>query len=179
MAIRGDCFYICVERGEILDMKIRKVTKEDLDMIANICTECFPSEEADTKEALKQRIKTFPETFYVVEIDNKVIGDINGPITNENAIYDELFTNASLHVPTGQYQVILTLEVLPEYRGQGIAEKLLNHMIEISRSDGRKGVILTCKKHLIKYYEKFGFKNKGISQSKLGGAVWYDMILEF
>ena len=27
--------------------------------------------------------------------------------------------------------------------------------------------------------KKFGYKNKGISKSVHGGAVWYDMILEF
>ncbi|MDD4297169.1 MAG: GNAT family N-acetyltransferase, partial [Ruminiclostridium sp.] len=43
----------------------------------------------------------------------------------------------------------------------------------------RKGLILTCKEHMIDYYSKFGFKNKGISNSQHGGAVWYDMILEF
>ena len=39
--------------------------------------------------------------------------------------------------------------------------------------------ILTCKEKLIGFYEKFGYVNLGISDSKHGGAVWYDMILEF
>lgn len=55
----------------------------------------------------------------------------------------------------------------------------MNHMIEVSRKAGRKGVILTCKNKLIHYYEKFGYVNKGISKSTHGGAQWYDMILEF
>ena len=36
-----------------------------------------------------------------------------------------------------------------------------------------------CKDRLIHYYAKFGYKNMGISKSVHGGAVWYDMILEF
>jgi hypothetical protein len=52
-------------------------------------------------------------------------------------------------------------------------------MIEVARSEGRKGVILTCKEKLLHYYSKFGFKNKGISESEHGGSQWYDMILEF
>ena len=44
---------------------------------------------------------------------------------------------------------------------------------------GCKGCILTCKEKLIGFYEKFGYVNLGISDSKHGGAVWYDMILEF
>ena len=52
-------------------------------------------------------------------------------------------------------------------------------MIEDAKNKGRKGLILTCKDRLIHYYAKFGYKNLGISESVHGGAVWYDMILEF
>ena len=37
----------------------------------------------------------------------------------------------------------------------------------------------TCKEHLIPYYEKFGYRNCGVSESVHGGAVWYDMRLTF
>ena len=40
-------------------------------------------------------------------------------------------------------------------------------------------MILTCKKHLIDFYSGFGFVNCGISKSVHGGAVWYDMELDF
>ena len=55
----------------------------------------------------------------------------------------------------------------------------MNTLIERARKQGRKGLILTCKEHLIKYYESFGYVNMGVSASVHGGAVWYDMILEF
>ena len=48
-----------------------------------------------------------------------------------------------------------------------------------AKQSGRKGLILTCKEGLIGFYEQFGYKNMGISASVHGGAVWYDMILEF
>ena len=69
--------------------------------------------------------------------------------------------------------------MIPDYRNKGVAEQLMNYMIEVSRLAGRKGVILTCKAELIHYYTKFGYVNKGISKSVHGGAEWYDMILEF
>ena len=50
---------------------------------------------------------------------------------------------------------------------------------DIKKHKGRRGCILTCKDTLIHYYEKFGYVNKGISESVHGGAIWYDMILEF
>lgn len=55
----------------------------------------------------------------------------------------------------------------------------MEQMIAVAKAVGRKGVILTCKDKLVRYYESFGFVNKGISESTHGNAVWYDMILEF
>ena len=61
----------------------------------------------------------------------------------------------------------------------GIAARLMNTLIDDARSAGRKGCTLTCKDRLIHYYAKFGYKDEGISASEHGGAVWYDMVLEF
>ena len=61
----------------------------------------------------------------------------------------------------------------------GIAAALMNAFIENARKQGRKGLILTCKEHLLSYYGSFGYQNEGISQSVHGGAVWYDMRLIF
>ncbi|WP_326909807.1 GNAT family N-acetyltransferase [Sedimentibacter sp. MB31-C6] len=162
-----------------MDIKIRRVSIEDLDSVSEVETRCFPEAEAATKSSIEQRIKTFPESFFVAEIDGIIIGFINGCVTNEMTIFDELFSDATLHIPNGDYQAIFGLDVISDYRKQGIAAQLMNHMIEVSRLNSRKGVILTCKDKLIHYYTKFGFKNKGISKSEHGGSVWYDMILEF
>ena len=67
----------------------------------------------------------------------------------------------------------------PEYERQGLGARLMEHMIGDARNRGRRGLILTCKEKLIHYYESFGYVNQGISQSTHGGAVWYDMVLEF
>lgn len=162
-----------------MNIKIRKVSIGDLDAVAEVEARCFPEAEAATKSSLEQRIKTFSDSFFVAEIDGKIIGFINGCITNEKTIYDELFGDANLNIPNGDYQAIFGLDVISEHRNQGIAAQLMNHMIEVSRLAGRKGVILTCKDNLIHYYSKFGFENKGVSKSEHGGSVWYDMILGF
>lgn len=163
----------------MMNIKIRQVTIEDLDAVAEVEARCFPEAEAAAKTSFEQRIKTFPEVFFVAEIDRKIIGFINGCIINGTVIQDELYHNSLMHIPNGAFQTVFGLDVLPEYRNQGIAAELMNHMIEVSKSSGRKGVVLTCKKKLIHYYEKFGYVNKGISHSVHGGAEWYDMILTF
>lgn len=160
-------------------MKIRQALIDDLDSVAEVEKICFPEAEAATRESLEQRIKTFQESFFVVETEGKIIGFINGCVTNETTIYDELYKDSSLHIPDGEYQTIFGLDVIPEYQKQGIAAQLMNHMIKASKEAGRKGVILTCKERLIHYYKKFGYVNKGVSQSVHGGAEWYDMILKF
>lgn len=162
-----------------MNIKIREVFIEDLSSVAEVESSCFPEAEAATKSSLKERIKTFPESFFVAELEGKIIGFINGCIINGTVIYDELYKDSTLHVPNGDYQTIFGLDVIPEYRNRGIAAQLMNYMIEVSKDAGRKGVILTCKEKLIHYYMKFGYKNKGISESVHGGAEWYDMILEF
>ncbi|KZL88547.1 GNAT family N-acetyltransferase [Clostridium magnum] len=162
-----------------MDIKIRRVAIEDLDAVTEVEARCFPEAEAATKASFEQRIKTFPESFFVAEIDGKIIGFINGCIINETTIYDELFSDATLHIPNGDYQTIFGLDVIFNYRNLGIAAQLMKHLIEVSRLAGRKGVILTCKEKLIHYYSKFGFENKGVSKSEHGASEWYDMILKF
>jgi ribosomal protein S18 acetylase RimI-like enzyme len=162
-----------------MNVKIRRVSIEDLDEVTEVEASCFPEAEAATKASFEQRIKTFPESFFVAEIDGKIIGFSNGCIINETTIRDELFSDATLHMPNGDYQTVFGLDVISDYRNQGIAAQLMNHLIEVSRLAGRKGVILTCKKKLIHYYSKFGFENKGVSESEHGGSEWYDMIYIF
>lgn len=162
-----------------MNITIRKVKIEDLKSVTKVEEICFPKAEAASIKSIEQRIKTFPESFYVAEVDGEIIGFVNGCVTNNTVIQDVLFKDASLHESNGDYQAIFGLDVIPEYRNKEIAAKLMNHIIEVSKATGRKGVILTCKDRLIHYYEKFGYKNIGVSNSVHGGAKWYDMILEF
>ncbi|MBV4420588.1 GNAT family N-acetyltransferase [Clostridium tyrobutyricum] len=162
-----------------MDIIIRQALLKDLDAISKVEAICFPKSEAATRESLKQRLNTFSESFFVAEKDKKIIGFINGCIINGTVIYDELYEDSTLHVPNGDYQTIFGLDVIPKYRNHGIALQLMNYIIDLSKISGRKGMVLTCKKRLIHYYEKFGYVNKGISKSVHGGVQWYDMLLKF
>ncbi|WP_320934179.1 GNAT family N-acetyltransferase [Hungatella effluvii] len=159
---------------------IRNVKAEDLDQVTEVEALCFPAAEAATEESFRKRIETFPESFLVAENESgKIIGFINGCVTDERTIRDEMFEDSGLHRADGMYQSIFGLDVIPEYRRQGVAADLMNHLIQTAKARGKKGMILTCKDRLIHYYEKFGYRSLGISGSVHGGAVWYDMLLEF
>ncbi len=162
------------------EYRIRNVVPEDLERVTEVEALCFPAAEAAGRESFEERIRLFPESFFVAEsAEGSIIGFINGCVTDERTIRDEMFEDGSLHCADGAYQSIFGLDVIPEYRRQGIAAALMERMIEAARQRGKKGLILTCKERLIPYYSKFGYQNLGISESVHGGAVWYDMILEF
>ena len=159
--------------------RIRQVTMEDLDRVTQVEAVCFPPAEAAGRESFRARIERLPDSFVVAEMDGEIVGFINGAVTDERTIRDEMFEDASLHNPQGRYQSIFGLDVVPERRHRGIAGELMEHMIEDARQKGRRGLILTCKDRLLGFYERFGYKCLGVSASVHGGAVWYDMILEF
>ena len=59
----------------------------------------------------------------------------------------------------------------------GIAKKLMQSFINLSKSRQKKGMVLTCKEALIPFYQQCGYTCLGVSHSIHGGAKWYDMIL--
>lgn len=161
----------------MVEVKIRGVRPEDLDRITQIESVCFPAAEAAQYESFKERIAAFPDYFLVAESAGLLIGFINGCVTNSTVIYDELFHSTQHHIADGKHLTVFGLDVIPEYRNQGIAAQLMKHFIQLAKDTGRSSVILTCKAQLVHYYESFGYVNNGLSGSTHGGAQWYDMTL--
>ena len=166
-------------KNQCLDITIRAAKLQDAQMLSRIEEVCFPGEEAAGLASFEARLKSFGNCFLIAEMDGKIIGFINGMVTDREAIVDEMFEDASLHKENGIWQSVFGLDVLQEYRCRGVAAELMRAFIAKAQEEGRKGCILTCKERLIPYYSKFGYVNKGISESQHGGAVWYDMLLEF
>lgn len=162
-----------------MDISIRQAVPDDLDAVTRVEELCFSEAEAAARESLCRRLRVFPDSFFVAEEKGRIVGIINGCVTNQRVISDEMFERADAHDPEGDYQTIFGLGVIPEYRCRGLATILMKHMIAAAKSRGRRGLILTCKESLIRFYESFGYRNMGVSASVHGGAVWYDMILEF
>lgn len=160
-------------------MQIRTATIADLEKIAEVEAICFPPAEAASKESFAKRLQVYPEHFWLLEDDGKLISFINGMVTDEMTIRDEMFADANLHNPTGAWQAIFGVNTLPEYRCKGYAAMVMCHVIEEARRQGCAGVILTCKEEKIAYYQKFGYEILGVSESVHGNAVWYDAILRF
>ena len=159
-------------------IQLRHANAKDVKAISELEALCFPAAEACTKEGFAKRIDVFGEHFILLEENGKLIGMINGMVTDQPTITDDLYEEASKHDPNGRYQSVFGLEVHPDYQHQGYAKLLMEAMLEQAKKENRSGCILTCKAHLVTFYEQFGYQNQGISASTHGNACWYDMFLD-
>ena len=160
-------------------MNIRHATPADLDAIAAVEAECFPAAEAATYDSIKARLAAFADHFWLLEDGDTLVGFVNGMATDLSDLSDEMYEDAEMHDPKGAWQMIFGVDTIPSYRRRGCAEQVLNRVIEDTRKAGRKGLVLTCKEHLVHYYAKFGFVSEGVSESTHGGVRWYQMRLTF
>lgn len=160
-------------------MEIRYGTMKDLKAVADVEAECFPAAEAAAEKDFADRLAVYPNHFWLLWEDEKLIGFVNGMVTNEPDLSDEMYKKAEMHDEEGAWQMIFGVNTRPEYRRQGYAEKIIRRAIDDAKCQKRVGLVLTCKDKLIPYYAKFGFVNEGISKSVHGNVVWYQMRLEF
>ncbi len=161
-------------------MNIRYATMADLDDIASVESECFPVLEAATKEEFEQRIKYYGNHFWLMFDEGKLIAFVDGFVTDEADLTDEMYENASMHNENGAWQMIFGVNTRPEYRRCGYAKELIKKAILDAREQNRKGLVLTCKESLVPYYSKFGFVDEGITdKSTHGNVLWHQMRLDF
>ena len=160
-------------------MTIRKGKPEDIDAIVSLEAVCFPPKEAADRDTFVKRLHVYPNHFVLAEEDGKVIGLVNGPVTDEENLIDEMYADTSFHCEKGDWQMIFGVETHPDYQNRHVASKLLDFFIKKAKEEGRKGVVLTCKENLVSFYEKFGFISEGVSSSTHGDVVWYQMRIKF
>lgn len=160
-------------------MTIRTAQMEDIDAITAVETECFPPAEAATKEEFAERLKYYKDHFWLMFDEERLVAFVDGMVSNQKDLTDEMYEKADLHEEQGDWQMIFGVNTIPAYRRRGLAEQLLKRAIADAKAQGRKGLVLTCKDKLIHYYAKFGFKNEGVSESTHGDVVWNQMRLTF
>ncbi|MBQ8802826.1 MAG: GNAT family N-acetyltransferase [Tyzzerella sp.] len=161
-------------------MQIRRAVINDLEAVTAVEAECFPPAEAASRKELEERLLSYGNHFWLMFDGDKLISFVDGFVTDEADLTDEMYADASLHNEEGMWQMIFGVNTIPAYRRKGYAGQLLEKMIEDAREQGRKGLVLTCKDALVHYYAKFGFVNEGVSKNSThGNAVWNQMRLTF
>ena len=126
--------------------EFRDILPEELDQVIQIEQICFPPNEACSAKSMRERVANAPETF-MVAVDKetgKVAGFLNGVATDEAVFRDEFFTDSTLHNPEGKNVMLLGLDVLPEYRHQGLAREIMTQYVEREQKRGRECLYLTC-----------------------------------
>jgi ribosomal protein S18 acetylase RimI-like enzyme len=157
---------------------IRKVKESDLDRCYDIETTSYEGDEAASKEKIYKRIKTYPEGFILLEIDNTIVGFINCSATDKIELSDEEFKELVGHDPNGKHIVIMSVVVHPDYQGKGYAGILMKHFINKMIGMDKESIYLICQTRLIKMYEKYGFEYICESESDHGGLKWHELVLK-
>lgn len=158
---------------------VRRATMADLDQVTAVEAECFPAAEAASREEFARRLEHYAGHFWLMFEGEKLISFVDGFVTDEETLTDEMYANASMHNEKGAWQMIFGVNTVPSRRRRGYAAQLLNRAISDARAQGRRGLVLTCKEHKIHYYAKFGFVDEGLSDSNHGDAAWHQMRLTF
>lgn len=112
--------------------EFRNIHMEEISQAAEIEKICFPPNEACTYKHMEERIKKAKELFLVaVDRDTgKIVGFLNGLATNREHLTDDFFEDADVHEADGRNIMLLGLDVLPEYRCQGLARELMRQYLE-------------------------------------------------
>ena len=160
-------------------MEIRTATMADLEAVAAVERSCFPAAEAATAEQFAERLKYYGEHFWLLFLEGELVSFVDGFVTDEKDLTDEMYERAELHDKNGAWQMIFGVNTVPVHRKKGYAELLLRRVIEDAKKQGRKGLVLTCKQELVHYYARLGFVDEGVSASVHGNVVWYQMRLRF
>ena len=150
-------------------MNIRKVNINDYEDIVNLYKQLFDSEKKfddnivrtykiDEKEEkrIKKSIKSRKGIFLVAEIDNKIVGLIDGYIM-ESIYYNE------------KISYLAHLCVDEKYRNKEIGSKLIEEFSEISKKKGVKYVTLSAFEKNIpatNLYNKHGFESYSVYYMK-------------
>ena len=164
--------------ANVLDrFEFRSVRANEAEEVAEIEKICFPPHEVCSKKDMFERVEHAPELF-LVAVDKEtgtIAGFLNGLATDEEAFRDEFFTDITLHDPNGKNSMLLGLDVLPEYRHQGLAREIMSRYVAREQEKGRKCLYLTCLDNKVEMYKKMGYTDNGISGSLWGGEEWHDM----
>ena len=114
-------------------MNIRTATIKDLEAVTSVEAECFPPAEAATREELAERLKYYAEHFWLMFDGDKLIAFVDGFVTDEEDLTDEMYAKAQLHNENGAWQMIFGVNTIPAYRKHGYAGELIKCAIEDAR----------------------------------------------
>ena len=79
-------------------------------------------------------MKYYGNYFWLMYEDRKLIAFVDGFVTDEPDLTDEMYEKAAMHNEDGAWQMIFGVNTLPDYRRHGYAGKLIRRAIDRNRS---------------------------------------------
>ena len=90
-------------------MEIRTATMDDLQAVAAVEAECFPAAEAATEAEFAERLRYYGNHFWLMFDEGRLIGFVDGMVTDEADLTDEMYEKADMHNEQGQWQMIFNI----------------------------------------------------------------------
>lgn len=143
-----------------INSKIRKVTSKDITNIVKLHRKVVSQTNAKlyepniikewlsqiTTENVKNQLKVVTTSWYILELDSKIIGFCQFPVAK---------------------RIIYQLNIDPEYQGKGYGKTLYNFMEKKFIESEAKEIELNSTLNAVTFYEHLGFKIKQNIKYKL------------
>lgn len=124
------------------------------------------------------RQKNAPDLFlgaFVPQTDSKrtLLGYVDGVLSAETTLTSE---SMSTHVPGARTVLVHGVCVAPDARKRGIASALLAEYQRCLAAAGScERVLLISHEEKIGFYERIGFKSRGLSSITFAGVPWFEL----
>ncbi len=130
-----------------MDIKIRQATKEDLSSLITLLSQ-LTTVGNPSSEIINSCI--YNNIYLACDINGTIVGTIT------LLVEDKIIHNGS---KVGHIEDVV---IHSDYRKLGIGKLLIDHCLDLSKKIGCYKVILDCDEENIIFYEKCGFKTKGV-----------------
>ena len=87
-------------------MLIRTAVPADAAALAEVEALCFPAAEAAPEQQFRDRLQAYAGHFWLMFDGETLISFVDGMVTDQPDLTDDLYENAALHSETGAWQMI-------------------------------------------------------------------------
>lgn len=101
-------------------MEIRTGTPADLAALTAVEAACFPPAEAATEAELAERLSAYGGHFWLLWDGETLAGFVDGMVTDQPHLTDQMYQDAGLHREDGRWQMIFGVNTLPGLPAAGV-----------------------------------------------------------
>ena len=101
---------------------IRTASIDDLNAVSAVEAECFPPAEAASKADFERRIRAYGNHFWLMFENGQLVSFVDGMVTNQADLTDDLYEHAELHDESGDWQMIFGVNTIPSCRKKDTPE---------------------------------------------------------